>query len=155
MLLGMRVSELVSLNYPDVNFEDDMVRCAGKGGKERLIPFGGKARDAVERYVKHGRAMLCGSRNQAALFLNHHGERLTRQGFWLIIKSYAKQAGIEKLHTTHAPSQLRHPSAEQRRRSALGPGVAWSLQYRHYPGVYPCCGWATATGLRRRPSARP
>lgn len=104
---GMRVSELVSLNRLDVNFEDDVVQCRGKGGKQRSIPFGGKARDAVLHYVEHGRGTLLGGRDHEALFLNHHGERLTRQGFWLIIKSYAKQAGIERI----TPHTLRHSFA--------------------------------------------
>ncbi|HWE62998.1 MAG TPA: site-specific tyrosine recombinase XerD [Chloroflexota bacterium] len=104
---GMRVSELVSLNHVDVNLEQDLVQCRGKGDKQRMIPFGGKAREAVIRYVEHGRATLLGSRDHQALFLNHHGERLTRQGFWLIIKSYARQAGIEKI----TPHTLRHSFA--------------------------------------------
>jgi integrase/recombinase XerD len=104
---GMRVSELVSLNRTDVNLDGDLVQCRGKGGKQRLIPFGGKAREAVVRYVEHGRATLLGGRDHEALFLNHHGERLTRQGFWLIIKAYARQAGIEKI----TPHTLRHSFA--------------------------------------------
>ena len=104
---GMRVSELVSLNRGDLNQEDDTVRCRGKGGKERQIPFGGKARLAIERYVEAGRAQLLGGREREALFLNHHGERLTRQGFWLIIKAYARQAGIERI----TPHTLRHSFA--------------------------------------------
>jgi len=104
---GMRVSELVSLNGPDLNLEDDVVQCRGKGGKQRQIPFGGRARESVDRYMARGRSLLLGSRAHEALFLNHHGDRLTRQGFWLIIKSYAKQAGIEKI----TPHTLRHSFA--------------------------------------------
>jgi integrase/recombinase XerD len=104
---GMRVSELVSLNHGDLNLDDDVVQCRGKGNKQRRIPFGQKARAAVERYVGGGRVQLLGGRVSEALFLNHHGERLTRQGFWLIIKSYARQAGIEKI----TPHTLRHSFA--------------------------------------------
>jgi integrase/recombinase XerD len=104
---GMRVSELVSLNCADLNLDDDVAQCRGKGNKQRQIPFGSKSRGAVEAYLNAGRPMLLGGRTSEALFLNHHGERLTRQGFWLIIKSYARQAGIEKI----TPHTLRHSFA--------------------------------------------
>jgi integrase/recombinase XerD len=104
---GMRVSELVSLNGTDLNLDDDVVQCRGKGNKQRRIPFGRKARLAIEPYLAKGRPALLGGRSGEALFLNHHGERLTRQGFWLIIKSYARQAGIEKI----TPHTLRHSFA--------------------------------------------
>ncbi|HVC81591.1 MAG TPA: site-specific tyrosine recombinase XerD [Chloroflexota bacterium] len=104
---GMRVSELVSLNRTDLNLEDDVVQCRGKGNKQRQIPFGQKARVAVGAYIVDGRPHLLAGRPGEALFLNHHGERLTRQGFWLIIKSYARRAGIEKI----TPHTLRHSFA--------------------------------------------
>ena len=104
---GMRVSELVSLNCADLNLDDDVAQCRGKGNKQRQIPFGSKARAAVVAYLASGRPLLLGGRTGEALFLNHHGERLTRQGFWLIIKSYARQAGIEKI----TPHTLRHSFA--------------------------------------------
>ncbi len=104
---GMRVSELVSLDCADVNLDDDVVVCRGKGDKQRQIPFGQKAREALVRYLAEARPRLLGRRPGDALFLNHHGERLTRQGFWLIIKAYARQAGIEKL----TPHTLRHSFA--------------------------------------------
>jgi integrase/recombinase XerD len=106
---GMRVSELVSLNRVDLDLEQDLVKCHGKGGKERTIPFGSKAHEAVHHYLSNGRVALLANpeRDHPALFLNHHGERLTRQGFWLIIKSYARQAGIEKI----TPHTLRHSFA--------------------------------------------
>jgi integrase/recombinase XerD len=104
---GMRVSELVSLNLSDLHMHEEVVQCRGKGDKQRQIPFGGKARQAVEGYLANGRPPLLGRREHEALFLNHHGERLTRQGFWLIIKAYARQAGIEKI----TPHTLRHSFA--------------------------------------------
>ena len=104
---GMRVSELVSLCCGDVNLDDDVVVCRGKGDKQRQIPFGQKAREAVVYYQIDGRPRLLGCRQNDALFLNHHGERLSRQGFWLIIKAYARQAGIEKI----TPHTLRHSFA--------------------------------------------
>jgi integrase/recombinase XerD len=104
---GMRVSELVALNRADVSLEQGVVVCRGKGGKQRQLPFGEKAAQAMTRYIEAGRSQLLARQQQEALFLNHHGERLTRQGFWLIIKSYARQAGIDKI----TPHTLRHSFA--------------------------------------------
>lgn len=104
---GLRVTELVSLDVAHVHLDTNTVQCMGRGNKERAIPFGGLAREALERYLDGARAALAGRHTSPALFLNHHGERLTRQGFWLIIKGYAKQAGIE----TITPHTLRHSFA--------------------------------------------
>lgn len=104
---GMRVSELAALDIGSVDLQTDMVRCIGKGGKERAIPFGLGARGSLVRYLDDGRPYLCRRSNEAALYLNHHGERLTRQGFWLILKAYAKAAGIDDI----SPHTLRHSFA--------------------------------------------
>ncbi|MHB1134891.1 MAG: site-specific tyrosine recombinase XerD [Chloroflexota bacterium] len=105
---GMRVTELVSLDVCDVNLQPGNVRCAGRAGKERIIPVSYERMAAVERYVQEARPLLVRRPEQTALFLNHRGERLTRQGFWLIIKGYAKRAGIEASITPHV---LRHSFA--------------------------------------------
>jgi integrase/recombinase XerD len=106
---GMRVSELASLDLSSVDVETDTVRCLGKGGKERAIPFGLAAKAGLVRYLDDGRPYLCrlSGTEQPALYLNHHGERLTRQGFWLILKAYAKAAGVEHI----SPHTLRHSFA--------------------------------------------
>ena len=104
---GMRVTELVSLNVSSVDLEQNAVSCAGRGGRSRAIPFGQSVRASLVSYVERIRPALLGSRICDALFLNHHGERLTRQGFWLIIKGYAKLAGIADL----TPHTLRHSFA--------------------------------------------
>ncbi len=104
---GMRVSELASLDLKSVDLQTDIVRCLGKGGKERVIPFGLSARAALVRYLDDGRPYLCRHIDEPALYLNHHGERLTRQGFWLILKAHAKAAGIEDI----SPHTLRHSFA--------------------------------------------
>src|SRR5438874_8607241 len=78
---GMRVTELVSLDLEHIDLQTNSVRCAGKGGRVREIPFGSAAREALARYVERPRGALAGARTSPALFLNHHGERLTRQGF--------------------------------------------------------------------------
>ena len=104
---GMRVSELISLDLEHVDLTSDTVRCVGKGSKERQIPFGLKARASLSRYLEDGRPTLLRRSVEHALFLNHHGDRLTRQGFWLILKSYARRAGIDRI----SPHTLRHSFA--------------------------------------------
>ena len=105
---GMRVSELVSLNLGDVNLREGYVRCFGKGSKERLIPLHDSAIQAVQEYMKSARPALPYTTKETALFLNRRGERLTRQGFWLILKGYAKQADIKTRITPHT---IRHSFA--------------------------------------------
>jgi len=107
---GLRVTELVSLNLEDANMSPPhpYVRCMGKGQKERTIPIHEQAAASVIDYVNEGRAGLVKNRAESALFVNRRGERLTRQGFWLILKQYAKEAGINKPVTPHT---LRHSFA--------------------------------------------
>jgi integrase/recombinase XerD len=105
---GMRVSELISLNMGDVNPEAGFVRCMGKGSKERIIPLHQEAIRFVKEYIVEARNQLLRDKDEQALFLNRRGERLTRQGFWLILKTYAKAAGIKKPVTPHT---LRHSFA--------------------------------------------
>ena len=103
---GMRVSELVSLDVTDVDVEAGRVRCAGQSARERRVPLRESAVRAVERYLAEARPLL-GGREIDALFLNHRGRRLTRQGFWLILRSYSEQAGIADV----TPHTLRHTFA--------------------------------------------
>jgi len=98
---GMRVSELVSMNVGDIDLDAGSVRCFGKGSKERLIPIHRRAAEAVAQYVRQARPQLLRDSGEEALFLNRRGERLTRQGFWLILKSYVKSAGIQADVTPH------------------------------------------------------
>ena len=105
---GMRVSELVSLNLGDVDTEGGYVRCFGKGHKERLIPIYRQAALIVAEYIKEARPHLARNDEEKALFLNRRGERLTRQGFWQILKGYAKAAELEEAITPHT---LRHSFA--------------------------------------------
>jgi len=105
---GLRVSELIALNLEDVHLTMGFVRCVGKGNKERIIPLGSLATEAIQRYIEKGRKELMGKKTVDALFLNHHGNRLSRQGFWKILKRLAKEANIEKELTPHT---LRHSFA--------------------------------------------
>lgn len=107
---GLRVSEMTNLNLRDVNLAEGYVRCLGKGSKERVVPLHRKAVTAVRTYVQQARAKLLqpGQEGEPAMFLNRRGERLTRQGFWLILKGYARKAGIASTITPHT---LRHSFA--------------------------------------------
>lgn len=105
---GVRVSELVSLNLGDVDMEDGYVRCFGKGRKERLIPIYEQAASVVGEYVKEARPRLVRNDAERALFVNRRGDRLTRQGFWQILKGYAKSADLGVQVTPHT---LRHSFA--------------------------------------------
>ena len=105
---GIRVSEMVALDVEDIDLEMRSVRCFGKGSKERVIPIHPKAANVVGRYLGEARPRLLGERSGHAAFLNQRGDRLTRQGFWLILKSHAKTAGIEGRITPHT---LRHTFA--------------------------------------------
>ena len=107
---GMRVSELVALNLDSIELHNNRatVRCLGKRGKERLIPIHEQAVHALRIYLQQARPELARSRREKALFINRRGERLTRQGFWLILKNYAKAANIPNDVTPHT---LRHSFA--------------------------------------------
>ena len=107
---GMRVSELLSLRPADVNLEASYLTCSGKGHKQRLVPIGDEAADWVKRYLREGRAALLGKRSSPRLFVNAKGggSGLTRVGFWKILKSYARQAGLT---TGLSPHMLRHSFA--------------------------------------------
>ncbi|MBD7964632.1 site-specific tyrosine recombinase XerD [Fictibacillus norfolkensis] len=105
---GIRVSELVQLNIGDVHLDMGFIRCIGKGNKERIIPLGKMAQTAIERYLHNGRSIMLKGKKTDALFLNHHGNRLSRQGFWKILKQLARKAHIEKELTPHT---LRHSFA--------------------------------------------
>lgn len=105
---GMRVSELISMNLSDVHLTMGFVRCVGKGNKERIIPLGTMAQNAITNYIEESRSQLLKKKTTDALFVNLYGNRLTRQGFWKILKKLTKEAGIEKELTPHT---LRHSFA--------------------------------------------
>ena len=98
---GMRVSELVHVGVADFEMELGIVRCLGKGNKERLIPVGKSALRAVEAYLLAGRAALAGKRNSPWLFLNRRGGVLSRVGFWKILAAYGRRAGLATRLTPH------------------------------------------------------
>jgi integrase/recombinase XerD len=105
---GMRATELVELDIDDVNLPSSSVRVIGKGDKERIVPIHDRAVRAIETYLRKGRVQLLKDPDEKALFLNPRGERLTRQGLWLIVKDYVEQAGLDPNVTPHT---LRHSFA--------------------------------------------
>ena len=105
---GLRVSELVSLTNLNIDFDTQTVRCYGKGNKERVVPMGDIAAKYLKMYLDNYRDSLKKKRLCDNLFLNNHGNKLTRQGFFIILKTIALENGIEKNITPH---MLRHSFA--------------------------------------------
>lgn len=104
---GMRVTEIISLNLEDVNIEEGYVTCKN-GSKQRNIPLGTMSLKALKEYIENARGILIKDESEKSLFVNINGKRLTRQGFWKIIKYYKEQSHITKDITPHV---LRHSFA--------------------------------------------
>ena len=115
---GLRASEIVGLAVEDVSLASSTVRCLSRG-RERLVPLSARARQALESYLAQGRRHLLQDREERALFLNYRGQGLTRQGLWLLVQGYAKEAG---LHSRITPQTLRNSFAAH----LLSEGVAMS-----------------------------
>ncbi|HWO73331.1 MAG TPA: site-specific tyrosine recombinase XerD [Dehalococcoidia bacterium] len=115
---GLRVTELVSLDLDDIQLdvEKPFVRLVGKGNRERQIPLLDQPVQELREYIRYARPRLVGERQETALFVNRRGERLTRQGFWLILKGYAAEAGIQERVTPHT---LRHSFATHMLRGGM------------------------------------
>lgn len=105
---GLRVSELVSLRLEDIDLKMAVVRCMGKGNKERMIPLGDIALNSLITYINVYRQSLLKKTQTNNLFLNNHGQPLTRQGFFIVLKGIAKEKGIR---TDFSPHTLRHSFA--------------------------------------------
>jgi len=107
---GMRVTEVVNLRLEHVDWEAGVVTCPGKGERQRRIPLGNST-DALSTYVQHGRPSFAREESPPMLFLNHRGQKLTRQGVWLILKEAAGVAGLDGAVTPHT---LRHSFAKHK-----------------------------------------
>ena len=105
---GLRVSELISIKITQVNLERGFVRIMGKGSKERVVPMGDKAINAIKDYLKSGRGRFVKTKTESFLFLNNNGTAMTRQGFWKNIRDYGVISGIS---TKISPHVLRHSFA--------------------------------------------
>ena len=105
---GLRVSELINLRLQDIDLNEDIIRTLGKGSKERIIPIGDYAKEYLEKYIYEYRGSMLKKECCEFLFLNNHGKKMTRQGFFKIIKKIAKEKGIDKELSPHT---LRHSFA--------------------------------------------
>ena len=105
---GLRVSELVELKIKDIDLDNGYVKCFGKGSKERIVPIGELAVDYLKKYIYEYRDSMKKGYYTENVFLNNHGKKISRQGFFLIIKEIAKEKKIEKNITPH---MLRHSFA--------------------------------------------
>ena len=105
---GLRVSELVKLPVHQLNLQRGVVQVIGKGGRERLVPIGEEAAHWLERYLRQGRPELLGHAAAEAVFVSRRGEGMTRQNFWMLIKRYARLAGVSAKLSPHT---LRHAFA--------------------------------------------
>ena len=105
---GLRVSELVTLGVNDVQLETRMLLARGKGSKERIVPLGAPAADALRAYLASARERLLHGRRSKDLFVTPRGKRMTRQGFWKLLNRYARVAGIRRRISPH---KLRHSFA--------------------------------------------
>jgi integrase/recombinase XerD len=118
---GLRVSEIANLKINDIHLDSGYVRCAGKGGKVRIVPFGGKSKECIERYLRDFRTQFlpsgtgkdtgegAGWDNDAGyVFLTYRGKSFSRKGIWKLIKNYARRAAIRKEISPHS---LRHSFA--------------------------------------------
>lgn len=106
---GLRVSELINLEMNDIHLSMGFVRSVGKGSKERIVPIGKVAIEAMETYLRHARPVLVKKNpHETKLFVNHHGKPISRQGFWKLIKKIAREQGLNKEITPHT---LRHSFA--------------------------------------------
>ena len=105
---GMRVSELINVKVFDIDFESDLVRVVGKGSKERVIPLGDYAIYYIKKYYDEYRSFFLIKGEKDQLFLNNHGEAMSRQGFFKMIKNLAEEQGVKK---NFSPHTLRHSFA--------------------------------------------
>ena len=105
---GLRVSELVGLKTFHLSLNEGVLRVMGKGNKERLVPFGQLAREAIVRYIKDGRPDILKGQQTDDLFVTSHGQGMSRVMFWMLVKKYALRAGI---HSPLSPHTLRHAFA--------------------------------------------
>jgi integrase/recombinase XerD len=131
---GLRVTELITLAVGRVNLEVGFLVARGKGSKERIVPMGELATEAVRSYTLGSRPRLLKGRVSEILFVSNRGTAMTRQGFWKLLKKYGRQAGMQKSLTPHT---LRHSFATHL--LALGADDAGSCRHKHYPDIYTCC----------------
>ena len=132
---GMRVTEIISLNLEDVNIEEGYVTCKN-GSKQRNIPLGTMSLKALKEYIENARGILIKDESEKSLFVNINGKRLTRQGFWKIIKYYKEQAHITKDITPHVKTLICNTSFAKWSRSKSNSNNAWTFRYIFNTSIY-------------------
>ena len=149
---GLRVSELAGLDLRSVNFGDGMLLVRGKGRKERIVPFGSKAKQALDDYLPIRERVLMEAKKsgQTALFLNTRGARLTTRSVDRLLKKYVRsvRAECEGQPALHA-ARLRFPLAHRGRRPARHPGNARAQEPCHHAEIHAGVNQATDRGLRQ------
>lgn len=105
---GLRASELINLKVSDINLDQGFIKCLGKGSKERIVPIGRSAIEAVKLYLSLSRKRLLKNKQSEILFLDRKGSPLTRQGLWFIIKKYVKKTAVK---SSTSPHTFRHSFA--------------------------------------------
>jgi len=105
---GMRVSEMTDLLLANLNLDVGFIRCTGKGGKERIVPVGRQAKDAMEKYLARSRPKLSGASQDRHVFLSRLGKKISRQSLWKLMKKYTREAGIKRKISPHT---MRHSFA--------------------------------------------
>ena len=105
---GLRATELTSLRLEEIDLEERLVRCTGKRSRERIVPFGAQAHQALVRYLEAARPRFLRGRSERAVFLTRLGRPFTRMGYWKVLRAYARTAGIR---ATVSPHTLRHSCA--------------------------------------------
>ena len=121
---GLRVSELINLKVEDVDMENDLVKTLGKGSKMRIIPFGNYALEALKKYIYEYRSDFIKKEVSEYLFLNNHGKKMTRQGFFKILKGIALKQGIKKEISPHT---IRHSFATHLLNNGFNLRYAWTF----------------------------
>ena len=158
---GARVSEIVGADIDDMDFDEHVIRVTGKGSKQRLVPVGGYACQALRRYLDEARPVLgrrkrSGSAERRALFLNKRGCRLSRQSVWEVVRDGRRTGAYRQAAApAHAAPLLRHASDPGRGRRAHRAGAARPRLGHHHADLYACQPRIADRGLSDRPSARP
>ena len=145
---GLRVSELIQLSMTQVNLNLGIISCMGKGSKERIVPIGSTAQSRVEEYVRKYRSTLLNKRKSNYLFVTGRSARMSRQGFWKILRRYGLEGKHKKaINSPHAPAQLCHALARKRSGSSFGAAHAWPFRYIHDPDIYAYYARALKAGV--------
>ena len=136
---GLRVSELSDLKTTSINYEVGFVRAVGKGSKERIIPLGKKAREALQKYLLKARPQLLKNQTNDVLFLSRLGKKISRQSLWAVIKFYAQKGEYQENDQAAYPAPyLCDPFIGTWRGFAFCPGNAGACGYFHHPDLYAC-----------------